>query len=201
MAEKPQKPDQAQRYVEKTAEPQSKKDRNKHIFVIQKHDATTLHYDFRLNIDGVLKSWAVPKGLSTRAGEKHLAIRTADHSMAYADFEGRIPEGEYGGGTVMVWDRGEVEPIVQGADDEQSMADALEKGALKFMLKGKKLKGGYALVRLDQNAKQEQWLIFKLRDEHAEARRNPIRSEPNSVLTGRSMNEIARGEMGPPSSH
>jgi DNA ligase D-like protein (predicted 3'-phosphoesterase) len=177
-----------------TSEPQGKKGSNKNIFVIQKHEATTLHYDFRLSIDGVLKSWAVPKGLSTRAGEKRLAVRTADHSMDYADFEGLLPEDEYGGGTVMVWDTGKVEPITQGEGYTQSMAEGLENGAFKFYLKGKKLQGGYALVRMDKEAKQEQWLIFKLDDEHADARRNPVRTEPNSVLTGRSMQEITKEE-------
>jgi DNA ligase D-like protein (predicted 3'-phosphoesterase) len=192
MAENTLKPDQEQRHFKKTSEPQGRKGKNKSIFVIQKHEATTLHYDFRLSIDGVLKSWAVPKGLSTRAGEKRLAIRTEDHPMDYADFEGLIPEGAYGGGTVMVWDTGEVEPIAQGEDHELSMAGALEKGAIKFNLKGKKLKGGYALVRMDKKAKQEQWLIFKLRDEHADARHNLIRTEPDSVLTGRLMKDIAK---------
>jgi DNA ligase D-like protein (predicted 3'-phosphoesterase) len=192
MAENTLKPDQEQRHFKKASEPQGRKGKNKSIFVIQKHEATTLHYDFRLSIDGVLKSWAVPKGLSTRAGEKRLAIRTEDHPMEYADFEGLIPEGAYGGGTVMVWDTGEVEPIAQSEGHELSMAGALEKGAIKFNLKGKKLKGRYALVRMDKKAKQEQWLIFKLRDEHADARRNPIRTEPDSVLTGRSMKDIAK---------
>lgn len=195
MAENTLEPYQDKRDFKNTSKPQGKKGESKCIFVIQKHDATTLHYDFRLSIDGVLKSWAVPKGLSTRAGEKHLAIRTEDHPIDYADFEGLIPEGEYGGGTVMVWDTGEVEPIVQGEDDEQAMAEGLENGAFKFYLKGKKLQGGYALVRMNKKAKQEQWLIFKLADEHADARRHPVRTEPNSVLTGRSMQDIAQDEL------
>jgi DNA ligase D-like protein (predicted 3'-phosphoesterase) len=194
MAENPLKKYHEQRDFKKTSEPQSKKGENKRIFVVQKHDATTLHYDFRLSIDGVLKSWAVPKGLSSKAGEKHLAVRTEDHPMDYADFEGIIPEGDYGGGTVMVWDRGEFESIAEGEDHEKSIAKALQNGTLKFNLKGKKLKGGYALVRMDKKAKQEQWLIFKLDDEHADARRNPVRTEPDSVLTGRSMRDIAKEE-------
>jgi DNA ligase D-like protein (predicted 3'-phosphoesterase) len=114
--------------------------------------------------------------------------------MDYADFEGLLPEDEYGGGTVMVWDTGKVEPITQGEGYTQSMAEGLENGAFKFYLKGKKLQGGYALVRMDKEAKQEQWLIFKLDDEHADARRNSVRTEPNSVLTGRSMQEITKEE-------
>jgi DNA ligase D-like protein (predicted 3'-phosphoesterase) len=153
MAENPLKKYHEQRDFKKTSEPQSKKGENKRIFVVQKHDATTLHYDFRLSIDGVLKSWAVPKGLSSKAGEKHLAVRTEDHPMDYADFEGIIPEGDYGGGTVMVWDRGEFESIAEGEDHEKSIAKALQNGTLKFNLKGKKLKGGYALVRMDKKSK------------------------------------------------
>jgi DNA ligase D-like protein (predicted 3'-phosphoesterase) len=179
-------------HVKKASEPQGKRGGNKSLFVIHKHAASTLHYDFRLSVDGVLKSWAVPKGLSTRAGEKRLAIRTEDHPMDYAEFEGQIPKGEYGGGTVMVWDTGEVEPLAQNEDHEPSMAEGLENGAFKFNLKGKKLRGGYALVRMDHKAKQEQWLIFKLDDEQADGRRDPMRTEPDSVLTGRSMQEIAQ---------
>jgi DNA ligase D-like protein (predicted 3'-phosphoesterase) len=181
-------------HVEKASEPQGKRGGNKSLFVIHKHDASTLHYDFRLSIDGVLKSWAVPKGLSTRAGEKHLAIRTADHPMDYAEFEGQIPKGEYGGGTVMVWDTGEAESLAQGEDYEPSMAEGLENGAFKFNLNGKKIKGAYALVRMAKTAKQERWLIFKLHDEYADARRHPMRTEPDSVLTGRSMQEIAQAK-------
>lgn len=189
---------QDKRDFSKTTEPKGRKDKNENIFVIQKHDASNLHYDFRLSIDSVLASWAVPKGLSTKAGEKHLAVRTEDHPMDCADFEGVIPEGQYGGGTVMVWDTGEFEPITDNKDHEESMAEALENGALKFNLKGKKLKGGYALVRMDKKSskknEQEQWLIFKLDDEHADARRNPVSTQPDSVLTGRSLEEIAEEE-------
>lgn len=177
-----------------TEEPEDGNGKGKTIFVIQKHDASTLHYDFRLSIDGALASWAVPKGLSTKAGEKQLAVRTEDHPMDYADFEGVIPEDQYGGGTVMVWDRGEYKPIAENKDHDKTMADALEDGALKFTLEGEKLKGGYALVRMDRKSKQEQWLIFKLDDEHVDARRNPVSTEPDSVLTNRSLKEIAEEE-------
>ncbi|HKK17615.1 MAG TPA: DNA polymerase ligase N-terminal domain-containing protein [Opitutales bacterium] len=161
-------------------------------FVIQKHDATRLHYDFRLEMDGALASWAVPKGLSTAANEKRLAIRVEDHELDYADFEGVIPEDEYGGGTVMVWDRGTYEPILDDDEDEKSMSDARDDGALKFELHGEKIKGGYAMARTGKREGKEQWVIFKLDDEHADARRKPTRTEPDSVKTGRSIKEIEK---------
>ncbi|WP_133131238.1 DNA polymerase ligase N-terminal domain-containing protein [Legionella yabuuchiae] len=166
------------------------------IFVIQKHDASQLHYDFRLQIDGSLKSWAVPKGLSTAANEKRLAIRTEDHPLDYAKFEGVIPEGEYGAGTVMVWDFGQYEPLENDDEHKKSMSEALRGGALKFRLEGEKIKGGYAMARMNRgdDDDDEQWVIFKLDDEEADARRNPTSSEPDSVLTGRSLEEIAEEE-------
>jgi len=179
------------RNFKKTDEPKGEKSDSDNIFVIQKHDAQNLHYDFRLSIDGVLKSWAVPRGLSTEANEKRLAIRTEDHPVDYADFEGVIPEDEYGGGTVMVWDKGEYDSIKNG---DKSMKEALEDGALKFELKGEKIKGGYAMARTqqgdDDDDQNEQWVIFKLDDKHADARRNPQSTEPDSVLTGRSLEEL-----------
>lgn len=184
---------QEKRDFRKTPEPKGGRGRNKdgRIFVIQKHDAQNLHYDFRLQIGDALVSWAVPKGLSTAANEKRLAVRTEDHPPDYADFEGVIPEDEYGGGTVMVWDKGTYEPLAHEDDDgsEKTMKQALDDGALKFELHGEKLQGGYAMART-QDGDDEQWLIFKLDDEHADARRNPVSTEPDSVLTGRSMDEI-----------
>lgn len=182
------------RDLKRSPEPEGEMGKQSDIFVIQKHDARNLHYDFRLAIDGVLVSWAVPKGLSTAAGEKRLAVRTDDHPMDYAEFEGVIPEDRYGGGTVMVWDTGTYEPVADGEDHEKSMRDALKDGALKFTLHGEKLKGGYAMARMDTDEDGEQWLIFKLDDEHADARRNPASTEPDSVLTGRSLKEIAEDE-------
>ncbi|WP_456066885.1 DNA polymerase ligase N-terminal domain-containing protein [Halomonas rhizosphaerae] len=164
----------------------------KRIFVIHKHDASQLHYDFRLRIGDVLASWAVPKGLSTEANDKRLAIRVEDHPLDYADFEGVIPEGEYGAGTVMVWDRGTYAPILD--KDEKSMEDAREGGSLKFELHGEKLKGGFAMARTGKRDGKEQWVIFKLDDEHADARRKPTSTEPNSVKTGRSLEEIEAEE-------
>ncbi|HSR63114.1 MAG TPA: DNA polymerase ligase N-terminal domain-containing protein [Gammaproteobacteria bacterium] len=162
----------------------------KNLFTIQKHDASHLHYDFRLRVDDVLASWAVPKGLSTRANEKRLAVRTEDHPLDYADFEGVIPAGQYGGGTVLVWDMGTYNPVFEDKSRKKSMRQLLEEGKLKFNLQGEKLQGGYAMVRTGRHKDKEQWLIFKLDDEYADARRNPVSTQPDSVLTGRSLKEI-----------
>jgi len=134
-------------------------------FVVQKHKARALHYDFRLELDGVLKSWAVPKGPSMDPGQKRLALQVEDHPMEYADFEGEIPPGQYGAGSVEIWDRGTWEPL-------EDPAEGIEKGSLKFTLKGEKLRGGWALVRMRgrENKKQE-WLLIKERDRFAEAAR------------------------------
>ncbi len=160
------------------------------IFVIQKHDASHLHYDFRLEVDGVLKSWAVPKGPSTNPAEKRLAVATEDHPIEYANFEGNIPEGEYGGGTVMVWDAGTYENLKE--EDKQhekiSMKQALDEGHATFRLHGKKLSGGYALIRTKRG--KDQWLLIKMDDDEADARRNPVSTECRSVLTERTMEEI-----------
>lgn len=169
----------------------------KKLFVIQKHDATTLHYDFRLRVGDVLVSWAVPKGLSTAANEKRLAIRVDDHPVDYADFEGVIPEDEYGGGTVMIWDKGSYEPLVEEKKDmESSMQAALGEGAVKFKLHGEKIKGGYAMAKTGKRGGKDQWVIFKLDDDEADARRKPQSTEPDSVKTDRSMEEIEAEENG-----
>ena len=166
------------------------------IFVIQKHDATNLHYDFRLEIDGVLKSWAIPKGPSTDPSVKRLAMPTEDHPVEYADFEGVIPQDEYGGGTVMVWDAGTYRNIREEKDDDgKTMAESYDDGKIEVWLEGKKLQGGYVLVRT-ATGKNERWLFKKIDDEEADARRNPVSTEPDSVLTGRSMEEIAKEEVG-----
>jgi DNA ligase D-like protein (predicted 3'-phosphoesterase) len=174
----------------RTREPEGKpgKSSGKPIFIIQKHDASNLHYDFRIEVEGVLKSWAVPKGLSTDPKEKRLALPTEDHPMGYADFEGVIPEDEYGGGTVMVWDRGAYESI-----KETPITEALEDGHVEIHLAGEKLQGGYALIRTPRGGK-EQWLIIKMKDDYADARRNPVSTEPDSVVTGRSLEEIREEE-------
>lgn len=163
------------------------------VFVIQKHDASQLHYDFRLEIDGTLKSWAVPKGPSTDPRDKRLAIQTEDHPLDYADFEGTIPDGEYGGGTVMVWDAGGYRNLKADDDGEveTSMADAWKDGHMSFWLEGKKLRGGYALTRFREEDGKAQWLLVKMDDDAADARRNPVSTEPKSVLSARTIQQIA----------
>ncbi len=166
------------------------------VFVIQKHDASNLHYDFRIEVDGVLKSWAVPKGPSTDPSVKRLAVPTEDHPLAYADFEGVIPEGEYGGGTVLVWDRGTYRNLKEAQDDDQdppSLADQLADGHATVWLKGEKLRGGYALIRTGKGEKSR-WLLIKMDDEGADARRNPTSTEDKSVKSGRTLEEIRREE-------
>jgi len=168
------------------------------IFVIQQHDASNLHYDFRLEAGGVLKSWAVPKGPSTDPREQRLALPTEDHPLDYAEFEGVIPEGEYGAGTVLVWDAGIYVNVKKDDDGHDKPIDAcLEDGHLSVWLDGEKLRGGYALTRI-ASGEQERWLLVKVDDEHADARRNPVSTEPKSVLSGRTLDEIRqeRGEQG-----
>jgi DNA ligase D-like protein (predicted 3'-phosphoesterase) len=154
-------------------------------FVIQKHDARSLHYDFRLEAEGVLKSWAVPKGPSTDPREKRLAMPTEDHPLAYADFEGVIPEGEYGAGTVIVWDHGSYRNL-----GEEPVEKAIEQGHSTIWLEGKKLRGGYALTRIGKG-KRERWLLVKMDDDAADRRRNPVSSQPESALSGKTIEEIA----------
>jgi DNA ligase D-like protein (predicted 3'-phosphoesterase) len=156
-------------------------------FVIQKHDASTLHYDFRLEVDGTLRSWAVPKGPSTDPREKRLAVEVEDHPLEYGDFEGVIGEG-YGSGAVIVWDAG----TYRNLDEERSMPEALDDGHAKVWLEGEKLRGGWTLHRTNAGAKP-QWLLIKRRDEGADARRNPQSTQPESVKTGRTVEEVARG--------
>lgn len=157
------------------------------LYVIQKHQASHLHYDFRLEWKGVLLSWAVPKGPSLDPSAKRLAMQVEDHPIEYGNFEGIIPEGQYGGGTVMVWDHGNWTP-------ESSDADAaLKKGDLKFTLRGAKLKGSWVLVRTRGfgGGKRSSWLLIKHRDRFASKRDITI-GQPRSALTGRLMAEIAR---------
>jgi DNA ligase D-like protein (predicted 3'-phosphoesterase) len=158
-------------------------------FVIQKHDASSLHYDFRLEVDGVLKSWAIPKGPSVDPREKRLAVQVEDHQLDYYDFEGVIGEG-YGQGTVLVWDKG----AYRNLDEDRSMAEALEAGHVKVWLEGEKLTGGWTLQRTRDGSKP-QWLMIKRRDEGADARRDPESTQPDSVTTGRSLQQIE--ERGP----
>jgi len=174
---------QEKRDFKKITEPEisrEKKEKYRNLFVIQKHEASRLHYDFRIEIDDVLVSWAVPKGPSTDPKEKRLAIRTENHPLEYADFEGIIPEDQYGGGTVIVWDRGRYEN-----QRDISMSEALKDGKLEIWLKGQKIQGGYHFIRMKKHKKEdnEQWLFIKARDDNADARRNPVSTEPESVIS------------------
>ncbi|MFC4561409.1 DNA polymerase ligase N-terminal domain-containing protein [Nocardiopsis mangrovi] len=163
------------------------------VFVIQHHVARRDHYDLRLEVDGVLRSWAVPKGPSTDPREKRLAVPTEDHPLDYAAFEGSIPAGEYGGGTVLVWDTGTYTNTTHKRDRELSMAEGLEHGHVSFRLDGEKLSGGYALSRFRTGA-DEAWLLVKERDAEADARRRPTTSSPESVRTGRRLQQVADDE-------
>jgi bifunctional non-homologous end joining protein LigD len=181
----------AKRRFDRTAEPAPKVSRSRsgRLFVIQKHDATRLHYDFRLEHDGVLKSWAIPKGPSLDPSERVLAVQVEDHPVDYGSFEGVIPEGEYGGGTVLLWDRGTWEPVTDAAE-------GLRTGKLKFKLHGKKLRGGWMLVRMHSRAGDEEgknWLLIKERDQEAvPLTKGDVRQDdPLSVKSGRDIPEIA----------
>ncbi|MDX1674056.1 MAG: DNA polymerase ligase N-terminal domain-containing protein [Longimicrobiales bacterium] len=167
------------------------------LWVIQEHDASSHHFDFRLEADGVLKSWAVPKGPSTDPSDKRLALPTEDHPIEYADFEGVIAEEEYGGGTVIVWDRGTYTNLKEDDDGEPvRVADQVADGHVTVRLEGgRKLAGGYALTRME-GRDEEMWLLVKMDDEEADARRNPVSTEPESVKTGRTVDQVAAEEAG-----
>ena len=154
-------------------------------FCVQRHDATRLHYDFRLEVDGVLKSWAVPKGPSLEPLAKHLAMHVEDHPLDYGGFEGNIPKGEYGGGSVMLWDRGSYELL----GDAPALAQ-IERGDFKFRLQGEKLRGEFALVLMRGRGKGNEWLLIKKKDDEAKPGWN-IEDHARSVLTGRTQQEIA----------
>jgi len=170
------------------AAPSTQKTTKKPIFVIHKHAASHLHYDVRLEIDGVLKSWAVPKGPSTNPAQKHLAVLVEDHPLDYASFEGVISPPSYGAGTVMVWDTGTYRNIKAKNGLVVPMDQCLKNGRIEVWLEGKKLTGGYALIRTKLQ-KGEGWLLLKMNDAHADRRRN-ILKEDTSAATGRSMEEI-----------
>ncbi|HUQ41460.1 MAG TPA: DNA polymerase ligase N-terminal domain-containing protein [Candidatus Limnocylindrales bacterium] len=169
----------------KTAEPRPKraKLRGPLRFVIQKHRASALHYDFRLEAAGTLRSWAVPKGPSLDPKERRLAMEVEDHPLEYANFEGVIPEGEYGGGTVMLWDEGEWAPM-----EDVDPAKTLDSGEIRFLLNGSKLQGSWTLVRWTGDRK---WLLMKRRDEYA-AKTDITEAQPRSVRTKRLLAEIAK---------
>lgn len=181
------------RSFDKTPEPKGgKPSKNELRFVIQKHAATRLHYDFRLEMEGVLKSWAVPKGPSTDPGTKRLAMMVEDHPYDYRNFEGIIPKGQYGGGTVMIWDEGTYEPAEDAGKDkkanEKILLQQLHKGRLKFILKGNKLRGAFALVKAF-NRGENSWLLMKIEDEFSS--KSDILKKDKSILSGKTLEEIA----------
>lgn len=171
---------QDKRKFDETTEPKgkTKKSKDQLIFVIQRHAASRLHYDFRLEMEGVLKSWAVPKGPSLDPKDKRLAMMVEDHPYDYKDFEGNIPKGNYGAGQVEVWDSGTYEPLDDNSklSDEKELLKELHAGSLKFILHGKKLKGEFALVKM-KNGEGNSWLLIKHKDDFAES---PYDAEDNT---------------------
>lgn len=152
----------AKRDFAKTPEPKGAKLGTGNLFVVQKHAASHLHYDLRLEVNGVLKSWAVPKGIPTEFGEKRLAIQTEDHPLEYAQFEGTIPKGEYGGGTVKIWDTGTFELLDKEYKPRATANSSIKHGAIKFQLHGKRYKNCYALARFKHEGNKDQWLLFRV---------------------------------------
>ncbi len=180
----------------RTAEPRGggASSKQKLAFIIQKHAARNLHYDLRLELDGVMKSWAVPKGASLDPAVKRLAMEVEDHPIEYNKFEGTIPHGEYGGGTVMLWDRGTYGYGGSDPDPMEGLRRGYAKGDLKFVLNGKRLNGSWVLVRMRRDRPgKAQWLLIKHRDEHAVPDSDVAADNQTSVATGRSMEEIAAG--------
>jgi len=178
----------SKRHFDETPEPEGKRSHaGGHAYLIQKHDATRLHYDFRLELDGVLKSWAVTRGPSLDPADKRLAVRTEDHPLDYGSFEGTIPDGHYGAGTVMLWDQGTWEPL-------EDPRKGLKEGKLKFALHGERLKGAWAMVRMKprKGEKRENWLLIKDRDEAAERKGDITAQAKTSIVSGRSMPAIAK---------
>jgi bifunctional non-homologous end joining protein LigD len=181
----------------RTAEPAGGRVRasQKLAFVIQKHAASHLHYDLRLELDGVMKSWAVPKGPSLDPSVKRLAMQVEDHPIEYNSFEGTIPKGEYGGGTVMLWDRGTYSYGGANPDPLEGLRGGYKKGDFKFVLNGKRLQGSWVLVRTRSDSRgKPQWLLIKHRDEYAAPGSDVTAEHLTSVASGRTMEEIAGGQ-------
>ena len=175
----------AKRDFSQTPEPSTAGRSSGNMFVVQHHWATREHYDFRLELDGVLLSWAVTRGPSYNPAEKRLAVRTEDHPISYGDFEGTIPVGNYGAGTVMLWDTGSWEPLVDPRK-------GLREGSLKFRLGGERLRGKWALVRMRGEGQRENWLLIKERDEYARKDQG-IDKFKTSIKTGRTRQQIEKG--------
>jgi len=192
--EKPLSEYKRKRDFSKTEEPSGgavkRGSRRKLSFVVQKHAASHLHFDFRLELDGVMKSWAVPKGPSYDPSVRRLAMEVEDHPIEYNTFEGTIPKGQYGGGTVMLWDRGTYEP--EGGGGEEALREGYERGDLKFVLHGDRLQGGWVLVRIRRGeGERRQWLLIKHRDAMATSKFDVVAEVETSVKSGRTMEEIA----------
>ena len=188
---------QKKRDFTRTLEPKGKSPvkRSTLAFVIQKHAARALHFDLRLELDGVMKSWAVPKGPSLDPTVKRLAMQVEDHPVEYNSFEGTIPAGEYGGGTVMLWDRGTYSFWEDDPDPVERLREGYAKGDFKFELLGKRLKGTWVLVRIKRgNPDKPQWLLIKHRDEFAKPGSEIVEEVVTSVATGRTMDEITAGD-------
>lgn len=161
------------------------------IFVVQEHDASSHHFDVRLEADGVLISWAVPKGPSTDPSDKRLAVHVEDHALDYADFEGVIPEEQYGTGPVIVWDIGPYRNLTTDDDGEiKPIRDAVADGHLKVWLEGSKIRGGYTFQHARVGGDDDNWLLIKLDDDGADARRNPTSTEPQSAISGRTIDDL-----------
>jgi len=191
----------AKRDFSKTPEPTGGKGgagpEGRPVFVVQKHRASTLHYDFRLEVGGVLKSWAVPKGPSMSPKDKRLAVAVEDHPLDYAGFEGAIPADEYGAGPVIVWDAGVYRNLsAMKEDGPKTMQEAIAAGHVEVALEGEKLRGGFALVHTKMGGKERNWLLIKMRDEAADdAGGSDITdARPDSVVSGRSIDEVGEGE-------
>jgi len=161
------------------------------IFVIQKHQASSRHFDFRLEVNGVLVSWAVPKGPSMNPKVKRLAVPTEDHPLGYADFEGIIPAGEYGGGTMIIWDRGSYKNLKNPIDgsEKPTIEKQLQDGHVTLWLEGEKVKGGFALIRTGKSLKAR-WLLIKINDDHADPQNEPTLIDNRSVKSGKILEEI-----------
>lgn len=188
---------QKKRDFTRTLEPKGKSPvkRSTLAFVIQKHAARALHFDLRLELDGVMKSWAVPKGPSLDPTVKRLAMQVEDHPVEYNTFEGTIPAGEYGGGTVMLWDRGTYSFWEDDPDPVERLREGYAKGDFKFELLGKRLQGTWVLVRIKRGSPDKpQWLLIKHRDEFAKPGSEIVEEEITSVATGRTMDEITAGD-------
>jgi bifunctional non-homologous end joining protein LigD len=164
----------------------------KPLYVVQKHDASHLHYDLRLEIDGVLKSWAVPKGIPTTRGIRRLAMPTDDHPMEYGDFEGIIPEGHYGAGTVMVWDTGTFENIKEEKGKLVPLGECYDRGTVEVFIKGKKIWGPYALIKTEGLYSKNSWILLKMNPREDEPKKpsNKTIKKDVSALSGRTMKEI-----------